>query len=233
MPDKTVCHASGNKARGVTMLSSYHRPLTGLLSFLMVVLTISTSAASAMTFNHADIDYKVCFTPPGNCTALIVDAINNATKTIYVQAYSFTSGPIIHALVVAADRGVAVKVILDKSQVDSKKYTSSRYLLNNNIPVWVDYKPAIAHNKVMIIDESVVITGSFNFTNAAQYKNAENLLILKNPAIAADYLKNWQARLSESDDVAASHQRRHARRSSKSGFIKGYQSVMQSMFPGQ
>lgn len=209
------------------------RPSKWLLSIFVVTLTCSTPAALALTLDHTEMDYKLCFTPQGNCTALIIDAINSAKKTIYVQAYSFTSGPILHALVVAADRGVAVKVILDKTQVDSKKYTSGRYLQNNNIPVWVDYKPAVAHNKVMVIDDAIVITGSFNFTNAAQYKNAENLLILKNPTIAADYLQNWQSRLAESVDIAASHHTRHSRRSSQSGFVKGYQKVMRSMFPDQ
>ena len=200
---------------------------------LGILLTIAGQNAMAISYDHTELDYRVCFTPPENCTGLINDVINHAEKTIYVQAYSFTSGPIMHALVAAASRGVAVKVILDKTQVDSKKYTSSRYLLNNNIPVWVDYKPAVAHNKVMIIDEAIVITGSFNFTNAAQYKNAENLLILKNKTLAADYLKNWQSRLAESDDAGTSHQSRHARRSSRSGFLKGYQKTLTSLFPGQ
>jgi len=47
------------------------------------------------------------------------------------------------------------------------------------IPVYIDLKDAIAHNKFMIIDRNTLITGSFNFTKAAEGKNSENLLILK------------------------------------------------------
>lgn len=55
----------------------------------------------------------------------------------------------------------------------------------------------IAHNKVMVIDSEPLITGSFNFTRAAEEKNAENLLIIRDPALAARYVENWRAHASE------------------------------------
>jgi phosphatidylserine/phosphatidylglycerophosphate/cardiolipin synthase-like enzyme len=57
----------------------------------------------------------------------------------------------------------------------------------------IDAKHAIAHNKVMIIDGETGITGSFNFTKAAQTQNAENLLIIRDQAMAAQYTQNWEA----------------------------------------
>ena len=57
----------------------------------------------------------------------------------------------------------------------------------------VDANHAISHNKVIVIDGALVITGSFNFTEAAQEKNAENLLIIRDPTLAAQYTKNWDA----------------------------------------
>ena len=57
----------------------------------------------------------------------------------------------------------------------------------------IDANHAIAHNKVIVIDGETVITGSFNFTKAAQEKNAENLLIIRGQALAAQYTQNWQA----------------------------------------
>jgi phosphatidylserine/phosphatidylglycerophosphate/cardiolipin synthase-like enzyme len=57
----------------------------------------------------------------------------------------------------------------------------------------IDANHAISHNKVMIIDGETVITGSFNFTKAAQEKNAENLLIVRDQALAAQYTQNWKA----------------------------------------
>ncbi len=151
--------------------------------------------------------YEVCFTPGQDCTGEIVEALAIAKHSIYVQAYSFTSKPIANALVTAKKRGVDVKVILDKSQYKAEKYSASQFLDNQNVPVWIDSKPAIAHNKIMIIDESTVITGSFNFTKAAQDKNAENLLIIHNSELAKQYLVNWQSRQKESFSLNYYHPR--------------------------
>jgi phosphatidylserine/phosphatidylglycerophosphate/cardiolipin synthase-like enzyme len=44
----------------------------------------------------------------------------------------------------------------------------------------------------MIVDRETVITGSFNFTKAAEEKNAENLLTIKSKELAAIYIDNWK-----------------------------------------
>jgi phosphatidylserine/phosphatidylglycerophosphate/cardiolipin synthase-like enzyme len=102
----------------------------------------------------------VCFTPGGNCTDLIVQAISGANAGILVQAYSFTSTPIAKALLDAHTRGVQVQVILDKSQ-RTEKYSSADFLANQGVPTMIDANDAISHNKVMVIDGNTVITGSF------------------------------------------------------------------------
>ena len=85
-----------------------------------------------------------------------------------------------------------MQVILDKSQ-RTEKYSSADFLANQGVPTLIDANHAISHNKVMIIDGETVITGSFNFTKAAQEKNAENVLIIRDQALAAQYTQNWQA----------------------------------------
>ncbi len=142
-------------------------------------------------------DISVCFTPGDRCDMRIINAIEGAHRTIEVQAYQLTSAPIKSSLDKANRRGVKVIIILDKSQ--SKK--SAIYLAHNNIPVWIDYKPAIAHNKVIIIDGIIVITGSYNFSHAAQYRNAENVVFIKSKDIASEYLKNFYIRLKLSHCV--------------------------------
>ena len=84
-----------------------------------------------------------------------------------------------------------MQVILDKSQ-RTEKYSSADFLANQGVPTMIDANHAIAHNKVIVIDGELVITGSFNFTKAAQEKNAENLLIIRDPALAAQYTQNWE-----------------------------------------
>ncbi len=81
-------------------------------------------------------------------------------------------------------------MILDKSQ-QKERYTSATFLSNSGIPVMIDAAHAIAHNKVIIVDEKTVITGSYNFTAAAEKKNAENLLIIRSEKLAKKYRDNW------------------------------------------
>ncbi|MDF2529367.1 MAG: phospholipase [Gammaproteobacteria bacterium] len=150
-------------------------------------------------------DYQVCFTPGGNCTELIVQQINSAKKNIWVQAYSFTSYPIGDALVAAQKRGVNVQVILDKSNFEPGVHTSAYYLIRHGIKVWDDNQLNIAHNKVMIFDSSVIETGSFNYTYAAQNDNAENVLIIYNPDLAKSYLNNWQKRQQQSTLIQSAY----------------------------
>ena len=142
---------------------------------------------------------EVYFSPEGGCTEAVVREIDAAQTSILVQAYSFTSAPIAKALVEAHQRGVHVEVILDRSQ-ESEKYSSADFVLHAGIPTMIDAKHAIAHNKVIIIDGGIVITGSFNFTKAAEEHNAENLLVIRDRQIAEKYTVNWQLHAAHSKE---------------------------------
>ncbi len=133
---------------------------------------------------------EVYFSPKGGCTDKIVAELGAAQSRVLVQAYSFTSAPIAEALLQAVRRGVQAQVILDKSQ-ESEKYSSADFLIHAGIPTRVDPVHEIAHNKIMIIDDRTVITGSFNFTRAAEEHNAENLLVIRDPQLAEQYTANW------------------------------------------
>ena len=143
-------------------------------------------------------DIQVYFSPKGGCTEAIVENLDLATNTVLVQAYSFSSAPIAKALVDAKRRGVNVEVILDKSQ-QTEKYSSADFLQRAGIPTFIDAKHAIAHNKIMVIDSHAVLTGSFNFTKAAENNNAENLLVIQDAELAAKYTANWQVHLKHSE----------------------------------
>jgi phosphatidylserine/phosphatidylglycerophosphate/cardiolipin synthase-like enzyme len=144
---------------------------------------------------------EVYFSPKGGCTEAVVKEVDAARSTILVQAYSFTSAPIAKALVEAHKRGVQVQVILDKSN-RTEKYSSADFLHNMGIPVCIDAQHAIAHNKVMVIDGRTVITGSFNFTKQAETGNAENLLVIRSPELAAKYTANWKVHADHSEPYA-------------------------------
>lgn len=141
---------------------------------------------------------EVYFSPNGGCTAAIVKAIAAARESIYVQAYSFTSQPIADALVAAQQRGVKVAAILDSSN-NTDKSTSEDIIASGGVRTLIDSKHAIAHSKVIVIDARTVITGSFNFSNAAEQSNVENLLVLHDPDLARKYLANWTEHEAHSD----------------------------------
>ncbi|MGO9062898.1 MAG: phospholipase D family protein [Candidatus Binataceae bacterium] len=148
--------------------------------------------------------WQVYFSPDGGCTQAIVDAIGAAHQQVMVQAYEMSSPQIKKALVAAERRGVKVQAIFDPSAV-KESHTMVGELSAGAIPVFIDsaHNPGLAHNKVMIIDGAVVITGSFNFTKAAESRNAENLLIIRDPGLAAAYAKNFANHLAHSSPLGS------------------------------
>ena|ERR1700722_295849 len=135
----------------------------------------------------------VCFTPGEDCERLFVEAINNAKINIEVQEYHLTNPAIVNALLQAFERKVNIRIILDKV---SKKEAIP--FLNVGIPVWIDNTVRIAHNKVMIIDQAIIIGGSYNPTESAQKYNAENLLIMDDTEIIKRYYWNFENRINKS-----------------------------------
>jgi phosphatidylserine/phosphatidylglycerophosphate/cardiolipin synthase-like enzyme len=159
---------------------------------MRLALGILVSSLCASQLCASEI--RTCFTPGEDCTALIVQQIEAAKSELLVQGFLFNSVPILQAIGDAKDRGVAVKVVLDRVN-EEKPATAATYLLNRRIRPLIDDKVATAHNKVMVIDGRNTITGSFNFTTRAQARNAENVLVvLDDPVVAKAYADNWRRR---------------------------------------
>jgi phosphatidylserine/phosphatidylglycerophosphate/cardiolipin synthase-like enzyme len=138
-----------------------------------------------------------CFTPAQACAELIVGILAHAQSQIRLQAYGFTSLPILTALVSAKQRGVDVVVILDKSDdraSSSLGVSGAELVARAGIPVLIDYRPAIAHNKVIVVDKHIVVTGSYNFTAAAERRNTENVTVIDSSEVASRFLANWESR---------------------------------------
>lgn len=147
-------------------------------------LRVPLAPTSALV--HSNVG--VWFSPNGGVTDACIREIDAAKQTIHVQAYGFTSPPIIRALVAAKKRGVDVQIILDKSQ----QSLPADLVAEVGIPTFIDASHAIAHNKVVIVDAAVVLTGSFNFSKAAEESNAENFLVIRDALLAGRYLENWR-----------------------------------------
>ena len=129
---------------------------------------------------------------------LIAAEIDAAQSEILVQADSLSAKALIKALGRAQRRGVKVRVILDKAD-EHNRDRAGPWLIAERLLPQVDTGVASAHSKVMIIDRDAVITGSFDFTEVAQKKNAENVLLIKgHPDVADAYARNWERRLKAS-----------------------------------
>src|SRR2546425_8052524 len=156
------------------------------LSLLIILVVVPTHAAEPFS----PVRVAVYFSPKGGATEAVVRELTAVKTQVLMQAYSFTSAPIAKALVEAHKRGVKILAVLDKSN-ETAQYSAATFLANAGIQPLIDAEHAIAHSKVMVIDSATIITGSFNFTTAAEQKNAENLLVIKDaPELVKAYETN-------------------------------------------
>lgn len=180
-------------------------PLAVVLGLLVGVLCWRLSSpAQAFEETRTTGSWQVFFSPDGGCTRAIVNAIAAANREILVQAYEMTSPQIKSALVAARKRGVQISAIFDRSAINERN-TMLGELNTGGVSVFIDsaHSPGLAHNKVMVIDQAVVITGSFNFTKAAETRNAENLLVIRDPTLAAAYARNFANHLAHSSPLGS------------------------------
>lgn len=139
---------------------------------------------------------ETAFTPGDRIDKLIIAAIAGARREVLVNAYSFTQRAIAAALIAARKRDVSVQVIADSQQAATLPQNVLATLAKGGVTVWLDSNYQAAHNKVVIVDadsaSATTITGSYNFTFAAQWHNAENVVILRdNREVARAYRDNW------------------------------------------
>jgi phosphatidylserine/phosphatidylglycerophosphate/cardiolipin synthase-like enzyme len=139
---------------------------------------------------------QYAFTAEDHADAMIIAAIDAAQSQVLMQAYSLTHRRITDALIHAKRRGLEVAVIIDQEQARTNS-AMSRELVRAGVPLLFDAHHSAAHNKLIILDTGhagcAVITGSFNFTYAAQRRNAENALVLRgNPPLCDAYFNNWR-----------------------------------------
>lgn len=139
------------------------------------------------------------FSPQGGIQLAVCNEIAAAKKSILVEAYSFTAAPIALALKQAHDRGVAITMIID-AKATREPGCLARELLAAGITVLADDRHPIAHSKVMVIDDQVVLTGSYNWSHQAE-DNHENLVVIDDPAVGGRYHADFFLHLSHSQPL--------------------------------
>ncbi|MFL1874030.1 phospholipase D-like domain-containing protein [Hansschlegelia beijingensis] len=174
---------------------------TLLLALVLGLGLPASHAASEQPDARMDVDnakVNACFTPGDRCDDMLRSAIDGAKREILVQAMYFTSRKLMRGLARAKARGVDVRIIMSIGS-EKRRSKSLAYFLEKGIPVLIDATVKTQHNKIMIIDRGEVFTGSYNFTSAAQNKNAENMIrITSAPEVVGSFTENWKRRAAAS-----------------------------------
>lgn len=159
---------------------------------MLLACIVASGTAAAEHGSPLSPNAVVAFSPCGKSLELILRAVEDSRQSIHIAAYSLSSKPIALALLAAHKRNVHIRIIVDGKAARSR-YSVANFLANGGVSVKVNSNYAILHHKFMVFDGRHVETGSFNYTEAAASKNAENVLFLKNvPELAKDYMTEWQ-----------------------------------------
>jgi len=138
-----------------------------------------------------EIKIENYFCPEDNCGERIEEALMNAEDSIYFMTFSFTHNGIANVIALKMINGVEVKGIFEKRGTGSE-YSRYGFLEYQGADVRKDNNSYVMHHKVLIIDNSTVITGSFNPSTNADMNNDENVLIIHDKEVAEKYLEEFK-----------------------------------------
>ena len=168
---------------------------------------ITSLLLSTFILNSQASEIQVGFSGGNSGTtaiSIVLNAINSANQTIDVLAYSFSNKEIVRALIQAKQRGVKVRVIVDYNQ-NNKVYSGLTTVANAGILAKTNNNYQDFHNKVMIIDNSCVETGSFNYSASAANKNAENAIYFCDQSVANQYSNQFNYWWNQGDSLKANY----------------------------
>ena len=134
---------------------------------------------------------QILFSAEDGAVDSLIAILNDAQVSIRFLAFSFTDYPMAQAMIARAQAGVDVQGIFETFGSNSPR-AELKTLWCAGLPVRQDGNSSFLHDKVIIIDNSIVVTGSLNFSSSADKENEENVVILDNPEIAALYLQEYQ-----------------------------------------
>ena len=136
---------------------------------------------------------EIYFSPEDKPASRILELVQGAQTSINFLAYSFTSTDIGDAIMERASAGVSVTGVMDHGQLKSTNLTEYEPFQQAGLDVRLDGNlKGLMHHNVIIIDQMIVITGSFDFTAEAETTNDENLVIIFSPDVAAKYMQEFQ-----------------------------------------
>lgn len=132
------------------------------------------------------------FSPDDGVLTVLYNLLNDADESIYFLAFSFTSNELGAIVRSKADAGLDVRGVMDKEQVASNTGTEFDPFRQAGLEVRIDGNDGQMHHKVFIIDERIVVMGSYNFSRSAEEKNDENIVIIYNEDIARFFIDEFE-----------------------------------------
>ncbi|MBU4511134.1 DUF1669 domain-containing protein [bacterium] len=148
----------------------------------LTIITLTIIILTLTLFLPSLAKTEVYFSLYDNPQKEIIKNINQAEAFINIAMYIFTDREIALPLVKARERGVKVRLYLDQDQVDYK-YSQSCFLVQKGLKARISTNNYIMHHKFAIIDNRLLLTGSYNWTFSANNRNDENLMVIDDPEI--------------------------------------------------
>lgn len=179
------------RIRSVKMAENYTKEFEEMFSDdLFGDSVLAETPNPRVTIDDTPVD--TYFSPDDGVQAILLDIINTADESIYFMAFSFTTDSLGDAVRERARQGVTVAGVMDVEQIASNVGTEFDAFRQAGLTVLQDGNDGQMHHKIIIIDESVVIVGSYNFSNSAETRNDENLIVIYNDAIAKLFVDEFQ-----------------------------------------
>jgi phosphatidylserine/phosphatidylglycerophosphate/cardiolipin synthase-like enzyme len=148
-------------------------------------------ANNTANYTQDGIPIQILFAPENRVIDTIMNEVNQAQRNIRFMAFSFTHTDLGKTLENRAKQGVQVEGVFE-TRGSETEFSELRHLFCLGLDVRQDGNNFTMHHKVFIIDTSTVITGSFNFSDNAVRSNDENLLVIKDRDLVAQYLAEYE-----------------------------------------
>jgi len=161
-------------------------------------------------FTRLEVDgvpLEVYFAPEDhdkNVAGRIVELVSSAQQEVRVLAYSLTLDELANALIDRREAGIEVNGVFEESQVRSNQGGDFCFLLHEGVPVRLDGNPGLMHTKALVVDREWVVLGSYNFSYFANTRNDENLVIMRDRALAQQMLAEFERIWGEAQSAKAS-----------------------------
>jgi phosphatidylserine/phosphatidylglycerophosphate/cardiolipin synthase-like enzyme len=142
-----------------------------------------------IVLDHTPI--RIYFSPEDGVAKYVLTELQKAKKSIRFMAFSFTADPIAQALIAQAKTGITVQGVFERQNATGTGAAFAE-LQSGGVDVLEDGNCYILHHKTIIIDDTIVITGSYNFTSSAERSNDESLVIITDPEVANLYRAEFE-----------------------------------------